>query len=44
LFQQRFDRGIDGLEEQLQAVMHRNVDPSVAAHALLGWQAEGQGK
>lgn len=44
LFQQKFDQGIDGLEEQLQAVMHRDADPSVAAYALLGWQVEGQEK
>ncbi|PWJ86437.1 LAO/AO transport system kinase [Pseudaminobacter salicylatoxidans] len=44
LFQQKFDQGIDGFDEQLQAVMHRNADPSVAALALLGWENERQGQ
>lgn len=38
LFQQRFDEKAGELERHIQAVVDREVDPTVAACALLGWE------
>jgi LAO/AO transport system kinase len=40
LFQQRFNEGPGDVEQQLQAVVERDVDPAAAAVALLGWKKE----
>jgi LAO/AO transport system kinase len=36
-FQQQFDEHAEVLEEQLQAVVDRKIDPQAAAQVLLGW-------
>lgn len=42
LFQQKFDEKAGELERYIQAVVNRDIDPSVAAHMLLGWDHEGR--
>lgn len=44
LFQQRFDEKASELEGHIQAVVNREVDPTVAACALLGWENEVRAK
>ncbi|MGO4560212.1 methylmalonyl Co-A mutase-associated GTPase MeaB [Mesorhizobium sp. 2RAF21] len=40
LFQHKFNEKADELEKHIQAVVNRDVDPSVAARLLLGWEGE----
>jgi LAO/AO transport system kinase len=42
LFQLRFNEEVEELEKHIQAVVNRDIDPSVAAHRLLGWDNEAQ--
>lgn len=42
LFHNKFDEKTDELESHIQAVMKREMDPSVAARLLLGWEQEEQ--
>jgi LAO/AO transport system kinase len=40
-FQQQFEEHAEVLEEQLQAVVDRKIDPHAAARVLLGWNKNG---
>ena len=40
LFQQRFDDGAGDLEDQLQSVVERQIDPYAVALLLLGWRRQ----
>lgn len=42
LFQRRFDDGSGGLDEQLQLVVDRQLDPHTVARMLLGGRGQGQ--
>ncbi|MEO5760638.1 MAG: methylmalonyl Co-A mutase-associated GTPase MeaB, partial [Mesorhizobium sp.] len=42
LFQQKFNDEAGEVEKHIQAVMNRDMDPSVAAHLLLGWNNEAR--
>ena len=40
LFQQKFNEEAELLEKHIQAVVNRDMDPTMAAHILLGWEDE----
>ena len=42
LFQHKFNEDAEELEKHIQAVMSRDMDPSVAARLLLGWDDEAR--
>lgn len=40
LFQHKFNEEAEVLEKHIQAVVNRDMDPTLAAHMLLGWEDE----